>query len=141
MVVVPQVLAYVVAGVSGVAQRPRFVFFTYRWISLFIAKGFFSASAVSLGIALVGSWYGWLSSGILHVLGYALGSQGLLLVGMLVFATVPVKRKDGRPVSRLVRRVHKLMRRNLRKGSGEVERQLELQARKNKSRRRGLFRP
>ncbi|MBB3261773.1 hypothetical protein F4827_006603 [Paraburkholderia bannensis] len=130
IVVVPQALAYLAAGVlSGAAQRPRYVVFTWRYISLFIAKGFFSASAVSLAVVMAGSWNGWLGPDILHVFGYALGSMCLLLVGVLVFATVPVTQPEPRPVSRVVRKVHKWMRRKLRKGKGDVARQLEREAR------------
>lgn len=128
MFVLPQWCAYLFAGASGAARRSRFVVFAWKWVALFIAKAFISASAVLMGIVLVGSYNGWLNAEPLHVVANAMTAVLLLIPGLGIFCTVPLKKAKVRPVSRLVRRAHKKMRRSLRKSKGDVARQIEREA-------------
>lgn len=129
MFVLPQWCAYLAAGASGAARRSRFVVFAWKWVALFIAKAFISASAVLLGIVLVGSYYAWLNPEPLNICANALTALLLLIPGVAIFCTVPLKKAEGRTVSRRVRRIHKWMRRKLRKPSGAVARQIERETR------------
>ncbi|MCA8205266.1 hypothetical protein LGM71_29940 [Burkholderia sp. AU33545] len=129
MFVLPQWCAYLAAGATGAARRSRFVVFAWRWGALFIAKAFISASAVLLGIVLVGSYYAWLNPEPLNVCANAMTALLLLILGVGIFCTVPLKKAEGQTVSRRVRRIHKWMRRKLRKPRGAVARQIELEVR------------
>ncbi|WP_186144334.1 hypothetical protein [Burkholderia gladioli] len=129
MFVLPQWCAYLAAGASGAARRSRFVLVAWKWVALFIAKAFISAAAVLLGIVLVGSYYAWLSPEPLNVCANAMTVLLLLIPGVGIFCTVPLKKAEGQTVSRRVRRIHKWMRRKLRKPKGAVARQIELEAR------------
>ncbi|MBY4870753.1 hypothetical protein K6W76_30370 [Burkholderia anthina] len=129
MFVLPQWCAYLAAGASGAARRSRFVVYAWKWVALFIAKAFISASAVLLGIVLVGSYYAWLNPEPLNVCANAMAALLLLIPGVGIFCTVPLKKAEGRTVSPRVRRIHKWMRRKLRKPMGAVARQIELEAR------------
>ncbi|MCA8031097.1 hypothetical protein [Burkholderia cepacia] len=127
--VLPQWCAYLAAGASGAARRSRFVVFAWKWVALFIAKAFISASAVLLGIVLVGSYYAWLNPEPLNVCANAMTALLLLIPGVGIFCTVPLKKVEGLTVSRRVRRIHKWMRRKLRKPRGAIARQIEREAR------------
>ncbi|MEX3936432.1 hypothetical protein AB4Y32_32450 [Paraburkholderia phymatum] len=107
MFVLSQWCAYLAAGASGAARRSRFVVFAWKWVALFIAKAFISASAVLLGIVLVGSYYAWLNPEPLNVCANAMTALLLLIPGVAIFCTVPLKKAEGRTVSRRVRRIHK----------------------------------
>ena len=117
--------AYFMAGLSGAARRSRFIWFTWKWVALLIAKALISASAVALGVVLVGSRFGWLDAEPLHVVANAMAALLLLIPGLGVFCTVPLKRKKGRPVPRLTRRVHCWMLRRMRKRPGEMASKLQ----------------
>ncbi|MEX3901550.1 hypothetical protein [Paraburkholderia sp. BR10954] len=97
MFVLPQWCAYLVAGASGAARRSRFVVFAWKWVALFIAKAFISASAVLLGIVLVGSNYAWLNPEPLNVCANAMTALLLLVPGVAIFCTVPLKRRKAGP--------------------------------------------
>lgn len=139
MFVLPQWCAYLFAGASGAARRSRFVVFAWKWVALFIAKAFISASAVLMGIVLVGSYYGWLNPEPLIVVANAMTAMLLLIPGLGIFCTVPLKTTQGRIVSRRVRRVHKWMRRSLRKTEGDVARQIEREAREAAQQQRDVL--
>jgi len=109
--------AYFMAGLSGG--------FTWKWVALLIAKALISASAVALGVVLVGSHFGWLDAEPLHVVANVMAALLLLIPGLGVFCTVPLKRKKGRPVPRLTRRVHCWMLRRMRKRPGEMASKLQ----------------
>lgn len=141
--VLPQWFAYFFAGASGAAQRSRLVVFAWKWVALFIAKAFISASAVLMGIVLVGGHYGWHDPEPLHVVANAMMAMLLLIPGLGIFCTVPLKKAKGKPISkrvwRVVRRVHTWARRNLRKPQGAVARQIEMEVREAAQRRRNVL--
>ncbi|MEX4004195.1 hypothetical protein AB4Y38_35530 [Paraburkholderia sp. EG285A] len=127
----------------GAARRSRFVVFAWKWVALFIAKAFISASAVLMGIVLVGSHYGWLDSEPLHVIANAITAMLLLIPGLGIFCTVPLRKAKRGPVSKLVwrvvRRVHTRARRNLRKPKGAVAQQIEMEAREASQQQRDVL--
>jgi hypothetical protein len=112
--------AYAMAGLSGAARRPHFIWTTWKWVALLTAKALISASAVALSVVLVGGHFGWLSAEPLNIGGDALTSLVLLILGLGVFCMVPLNRKKGRPVSKRTRSVHRWMVRRMRKQPREV---------------------
>jgi hypothetical protein len=125
LVVLPQWSAYVMAGLSGAARRPRFVWVAWKWVALLIAKSFISASAIGLSVSLVGSYFGWVSSEPQAVAANVLAALMLLGFGVFLLCVVPGSpRRQGMP-GKTVRRVHRHMRRRLRRGPGEIAAQLQ----------------
>ncbi|GJH28789.1 hypothetical protein [Caballeronia novacaledonica] len=112
--------AYLMAGLSGAARRPQFIWTTWKWVALLTAKALISASAVALSIVLVGGHYGWLNAEPLNIVGDALTSLLLLVPGLVVFCMVPLNRTNGRPVSKGTRSVHRWMVRRMRKQPSDV---------------------
>ncbi|SAL51612.1 hypothetical protein AWB70_04222 [Caballeronia cordobensis] len=112
--------AYLMAGLSGAARRPHFIWTTWKWVALLTAKALISASAVALSVVLVGGHFGWLSAEPLSIVGNALTSLLLLIPGLVVFCMVPLNRKKGRPVPKGTRSVHRWMIRRMRKQPGEL---------------------
>ncbi|WP_157696311.1 hypothetical protein [Caballeronia temeraria] len=112
--------AYLLAGLSGAARRPRFIWTTWKWVALLTAKALISASAVALSIVLVGGHYGWLNAEPLNIVGDALTCLLLLVPGLVVFCMVPVKSTSGRPSSKGTRSVHRWMVRRMRKQPSDV---------------------
>lgn len=139
IVVLPQWGAYVLGGGVGAARRSRHVVSTGKLVALFIAKTFISASAVALAIVVVGSYYAWLAPGPLNVFANVLTAIMLLMLGLMIFCFVPLKKAKGRIAPQWVRRNHRWMRRNLRKPAGEVARQIEQEAREAAQRRREVL--
>lgn len=112
--------AYLMAGLSGAARRPRFIWTTWKWVALLTAKALISASAVALSTVLVGGHYGWLNAEPLNIVGDALTSLLLLVPGLVVFCMVPLNRTSGRPGSEGIRSIHRWMVRRMRKQPSEV---------------------
>jgi hypothetical protein len=126
--VLPQWCAYLMAGVSGTARRSRFVWFTGKWMVLLIAKTFISASAIVLSIAAVGGYYGWISAEPRNVVANVIVALTLLGCGLFLFCIVPgVGAKRGK-AGATARRVHRFMRRRMRRRPGEVAAQLKREA-------------
>jgi hypothetical protein len=125
LIVLPQWCAYVMAGLSGAARRSRFVWIAWMWVAMLIAKSFISASAIGLSIALVGAYFGWVSSEPRSVAASVLAALMLLGYGIFLICVVPNKpARQGVP-GRTNRRVHRHMRRRLRRGKGEIAAQLQ----------------
>jgi hypothetical protein len=124
LIVLPQWFAYGMSGLSGAARRSRFVWIAWKWAALLIAKSFISASAIALSIALVGGYFGWVSSEPRGVAANVLAALMLLGFGIFLLCVVPTRPKQGMP-GKTVRRVHRHMRRRLRRGPGEIAAQLQ----------------
>jgi hypothetical protein len=124
LIVLPQWFAYEMSGLSGAARRSRFVWIAWKWAALLIAKSFISASAIALSIALVGGYFGWVSSEPRGVAANVLAALMLLGFGIFLLCVVPTRPRQGMP-GKTVRRVHRHMRRRLRRGPGEIAAQLQ----------------
>nr|WP_199242099.1 hypothetical protein [Paraburkholderia sp. BL8N3] len=109
--VLPQWLAYGMAGLSGAARRSRFVWIAWKWVVLLIAKSFISASAIALSIALVGAYYGWVSSEPRGIAASVLAALMLLGFGIFLLCIVPTGPAKRRVAGKTVRRFHRHMRR------------------------------
>ncbi|MFM0197899.1 hypothetical protein [Paraburkholderia strydomiana] len=125
LIVLPQWCAYVTAGLSGAARRSRFVWIAWKWVAILIAKSFISASAIGLSIALVGAYFGWVSSEPRSVAASVLAALMLLGLGIFLLCLVPSKPATQGVPGRTVRRVHRHMRRRFRRGHGEIAAQLQ----------------
>lgn len=119
-VVLTQWFAYGFAGLSGAATRPRFIALVLKWVGLLSAKALISASAIVLSIETVGSHFYWVNTESHSLAANILTSAMLLFLGMCIFCMIPLRRIKGRPARAIVRRVHRWMRRRMRKKPNDV---------------------
>lgn len=115
-----QWFSYMFSGLSGAARRPRFISTAWRWVALLMAKGFISASALLLSIEVIGRRYFWIVTEPRNLVADVILSLLALLIGLVIFWLVPLKQKKVGLLGRGARRIHKFMRRRMRKGKNEV---------------------
>lgn len=123
-----QYFAYGFSGLSGAAQRPRYIVLIWKVVTLLIAKAFIGASAVVLSIEIIGSQFDWVNTEPRNLAANVALSIMSLFFGLLVFCVVPLKSGVGKPVGKRVRRLHRWMRRRMRKGPNQVTVRLQKQA-------------